>query len=320
VHRIGRGIRSNASGCSSAKNAHPLHPGTGSPARAQWSLAERAPAAATRSHPRGHQNTPEVMYQYAPGASTPTAVYRIFSDPVGSPRYVVNAANGSDVLLKVHYSAFGIPLVEGGSLDAIHFGFAGGLYDNDTGLVHFGARDYDPMIGRWISKDPILFNGGQVNLYVYAGNDPVNYVDPSGEFLNVLVGAGIGAGIGALSAYATGGDVWAGAAAGAVTGGLAGLTGGMSLAGQILGGVGAGLTGVATNEAIRFLDGSSSVGPSALAVGAVAGASGPFAGILFRELGQPGLSGTGEFAIRRVACGISTAGVGIETKSLVENQ
>jgi RHS repeat-associated protein len=53
----------------------------------------------------------------------------------------------------------------------------GGLYDPDTGLVRFGARDYDPNIGRWVSKDPILFKGHQANLYVYAGNDPINRAD-----------------------------------------------------------------------------------------------------------------------------------------------
>ena len=40
------------------------------------------------------------------------------------------------------------------------FGFAGGLYDPDTKLVRFGARDYDPRTGRWTAKDPILFAGG----------------------------------------------------------------------------------------------------------------------------------------------------------------
>jgi len=62
------------------------------------------------------------------------------------------------------------------------FGFAGGLYDADTGLVRFGARDYDPVVGRWTSKDPILFAGGQANLYVYVGGDPINFIDPSGLF------------------------------------------------------------------------------------------------------------------------------------------
>lgn len=60
------------------------------------------------------------------------------------------------------------------------FGFAGGLYDADTGLVRFGARDYDALTGRWTSKDPILFGGGQANLYAYVGNDPINRIDPSG--------------------------------------------------------------------------------------------------------------------------------------------
>jgi RHS repeat-associated protein len=45
------------------------------------------------------------------------------------------------------------------------FGFAGGLYDRDTGLVRFGARDYDAETGRWTARDPILFAGGQGNLY-----------------------------------------------------------------------------------------------------------------------------------------------------------
>ncbi|NLT49325.1 MAG: RHS repeat-associated core domain-containing protein, partial [Ignavibacteria bacterium] len=68
------------------------------------------------------------------------------------------------------------------------FGFAGGIYDADTKLVRFGARDYDPEIGRWTAKDPIGFGGGQSNFYEYCLNDPINAVDVNG-----LQGIDIGA-------------------------------------------------------------------------------------------------------------------------------
>jgi hypothetical protein len=48
-------------------------------------------------------------------------------------------------------------------------------------LVRFGARDYDAQVGRWTARDPILFRGGQANLFVYVGNDPVNFIDPEGK-------------------------------------------------------------------------------------------------------------------------------------------
>ena len=66
------------------------------------------------------------------------------------------------------------------------FGFAGGLYDADTGLVRFGARDYDAETGRWTGKDPLLFKGGDQNLYVYVGNNPINMNDVTG-LMNPIV-------------------------------------------------------------------------------------------------------------------------------------
>ena len=66
-----------------------------------------------------------------------------------------------------------------------------------TQLVRFGARDYDPETGRWTSKDPIGFAGGDTNLYGYVLNDPVNFVDPQGA--NAIAPAiGIGAEIGTI--------------------------------------------------------------------------------------------------------------------------
>lgn len=56
---------------------------------------------------------------------------------------------------------------------------AGQVYDASAGLYYMGARFYDPDLGRFISEDPIGIAGG-LNLYAYAGNDPVNAMDPSG--------------------------------------------------------------------------------------------------------------------------------------------
>jgi RHS repeat-associated protein len=61
------------------------------------------------------------------------------------------------------------------------FGFAGGLYDNDTKLTRFGARDYDAETGRWTVKDPIRFDGDGPNLYGYVSSDPINFNDPKGK-------------------------------------------------------------------------------------------------------------------------------------------
>lgn len=58
--------------------------------------------------------------------------------------------------------------------------YTGREWDRETGLYYYNARYYDPEMGRFISEDPIGFNGGDVNLYAYVGNNPVNFVDPWG--------------------------------------------------------------------------------------------------------------------------------------------
>lgn len=130
-------------------------------------------------------NVPDFVVKIDPATAAKT-IYRLFSDQLGSPRLAVNINDRTDTKYRVDYSAFGVPdpkLNSSGVLTDlawIPFGFAGGLYDKETGLERFGARDYDPTIGRWVSKDPILFGGGQSNVYVYVGNDPVNRKDPTG--------------------------------------------------------------------------------------------------------------------------------------------
>jgi len=106
--------------------------------------------------------------------------YRIASDQLGSPVLAINTANSSDIPFQATYSAFGIRTLAGGTDDWTPFGLAGGIYDPDTKLIRFGAREYDAQLGRWVSKDPIKFDGGDTNLYRYASLDPINEKDISG--------------------------------------------------------------------------------------------------------------------------------------------
>ncbi len=104
--------------------------------------------------------------------------YRIISDHLGSPRLVVKQSDGT-VIQRMDHDEFGRVITDTNP-GYLPFGFAGGLYDHQTSLVRFGARDYDPEVGRWTSKDPIRFEGEDTNLFGYVLNDPVNWVDTEG--------------------------------------------------------------------------------------------------------------------------------------------
>ena len=104
--------------------------------------------------------------------------YKIVSDHLGSVRLVVNATDGT-VVQRIDYDVWGNVLTDTNP-EFQPFGYAGGLYDRDVQLVHFGARDYDPQIGRWMTKDPLGLNVG-TNMYRYVKNDPINKIDPTGK-------------------------------------------------------------------------------------------------------------------------------------------
>src|SRR5690606_17439068 len=79
------------------------------------------------------------------------------------------------------YDAFGNVVATTGDAADYNHRFTGKPQDI-TGLYYYGARFYDPTIGRFISLDPAK-NG--LNWYVYANNNPLKYIDPSGMVIRV---------------------------------------------------------------------------------------------------------------------------------------
>ena len=88
-------------------------------------------------------------------------------------------ADTGATLAEFAYGPFGEPLVVSGArrwLEACPFRFGSKYTDAQTGLIYFGYRYYDPMSGRWLSREP-LGEAESVNLYAYCHNDPVNKYD-----------------------------------------------------------------------------------------------------------------------------------------------
>ena len=81
------------------------------------------------------------------------------------------------------YRAFGSQLAKIGSSEA-KYTYGGKELDGENGLYYFNARYYDAEVGRFISVDPAKDGG---NWYVYANNNPLRFVDPTGLVINEII-------------------------------------------------------------------------------------------------------------------------------------
>ncbi|WNO10574.1 RHS repeat-associated core domain-containing protein [Teredinibacter sp. KSP-S5-2] len=121
----------------------------------------------------------------------------LHNDALGS---VVAATNEQgQVIWRKDYAAFGerAGWITGDQTDEA-ISYTGKQYDDKTGLIYFGARYYDPEIGRFISRDPahvlshIENNPHIFNRYAYANNNPYKFIDPDGRFSVYVETAGTG--------------------------------------------------------------------------------------------------------------------------------
>jgi RHS repeat-associated protein len=104
--------------------------------------------------------------------------YYYHSDGLGSIT-AMSDSQGS-IVQRYAYDSFGtMTITQQGNISQ-PFTFTGREYDPETEMYIYRARYYDPQVGRFVTKDPIGFDGGDVNLYNYVSGNPVNWIDPWG--------------------------------------------------------------------------------------------------------------------------------------------
>jgi RHS repeat-associated protein len=126
-----------------------------------------------------------LAYYFGEGVYRPVEKRREYyaRDHLGSIRDVLDEKGQS--LARYDYSPYG--KLTGNPQSAPEFGYAGMQYHAPSGLYLTLFRVYDPETGRWLSRDPIGEAGG-INLYGYAGGNPVSFIDPLGLDTAVVFG------------------------------------------------------------------------------------------------------------------------------------
>ncbi|MBI2184784.1 MAG: RHS repeat-associated core domain-containing protein [Thaumarchaeota archaeon] len=130
-------------------------------------------------------------YFYANGLMiarvNPFATTYFHQDSLGSTRLTTSASKLQ--LFASNYKPFG-PVYNQSGTEKVKY--TGKWEDSATKLYYFGARYYDPEIGRFTTQDPVLGTSDDpqtLNRYPYAKNNPLKYVDPDGRFIDTIFDA-----------------------------------------------------------------------------------------------------------------------------------
>jgi RHS repeat-associated protein len=113
--------------------------------------------------------------EYVPGAPAQTLYYGV--DKIKSVRRVFVSTSSAPAY---SYDPYGVPLQV--TSPVTNFVYSGMFYNADSGLYLTKYRAYDPVAGRWLSRDPLgEMTDPSSNLYAYVAGDPISLVDPDGR-------------------------------------------------------------------------------------------------------------------------------------------
>lgn len=118
----------------------------------------------------------------------PVEHFWYLSDHLGSANVITD--EDGNVVQRLDYTPYGTVWRNDGSRDFEHK-FTGQRLDPETNLYYYKARYYDPHLGRFIQPDTIVKTPGDpqiLNRYSYARNNPLKYIDPSGQFIEWIIG------------------------------------------------------------------------------------------------------------------------------------
>jgi len=190
-------------------------------------------------------NTTSYWYDTRDRSLTDT-LYFYHSDHLGTAIILLDASG--NIVYKQHYAPFGqkdkantdkrpSTCNNGEEKDSFPYGFTGHFGDEESGLIYMGARYYNPAIGHFMTPDNVLpspTDSLSYDRYAYTRNNPINLIDPTGNFAWAAfwIYTAIGAAVGATVAAIQGGNILLGAVTGAISGALTTLGAPLGMPGQ----------------------------------------------------------------------------------------
>ena len=149
------------------------------------------------------------------------SLFTVHADGAGSAMAVFDGRQ--EPVSQYEYSSFG-QMKKITEKVVLPFLYTGARFDAENGFHYLRTRAYDPAVGRFVSPD-VIDIAGDINLYRYVNNNPVNYIDPAGTLLFTTVGAVVSGLVSAVRAGFQGGsavEIWAATCGGVVSGAIAG--------------------------------------------------------------------------------------------------